>query len=79
MLFRSQDAADIKALAPMLSYGWGAIPATVTVGSTTVTTSIFPKDGGYIVPLKDALRKPENIAIGDTINVAVEINAARVR
>lgn len=59
-------AAEIGILAPTLSYGWGVIPATVTIGSTTVTTSLFPKDGGYLVPLKDAIRKPENILIGDS-------------
>lgn len=59
-------AAEIRLLAPTLTYGWGVIPATVTIGSTTVTTSLFPKDGGYLVPLKDAIRKPENILIGDS-------------
>ncbi|MBU6213639.1 MAG: DUF1905 domain-containing protein [Actinomycetales bacterium] len=73
------DAAEVKDLAPALSYGWGAIPASVSVGRTTVTTSIFPKDGGYIVPLKDALRRPEGIAIGDTIRVTVEVDTSRAR
>ena len=73
------DAAAIKELAPALSYGWGAIPARVTVGKTPVTTSIFPKDGGYIVPLKDALRKPEGIDVGDTINVRLELDTSRAR
>ncbi|MEY4477638.1 MAG: hypothetical protein RJA31_1142, partial [Actinomycetota bacterium] len=50
-------AAEIKLIAPTLTYGWGVLPATVTIGSTTVTTSLFPKEGGYLVPLKDALRK----------------------
>lgn len=59
-------AAEIRLLAPTLTYGWGVIPATVTIGSTTVTTSLFPKDGGYLVPLKDAIRKPEDILIGDS-------------
>ena len=59
-------AEEIRLLAPTLTYGWGVIPATVTIGSTTVTTSLFPKDGGYLVPLKDAIRKPEDILIGDS-------------
>jgi len=74
-----EDAAEVRDLAPALSYGWGAIPASVTVGNTTVTTSIFPKDGGYIVPLKAALRKSEGIGIGDVVEVLVELDTTRLR
>ncbi len=66
-------AAKIKLAAPTLTYGWGAIPATVTVGSTSVTTSLIPRDGGYLVPLKDALRKPEGFVIGDLIAVELRL------
>jgi hypothetical protein len=66
-------AAEIKLAAPTLTYGWGVIPATVTVGSTSVTTSLIPRDGGYLVPLKDAIRKPEGFAIGDQIAVALRL------
>ena len=66
-------AVEIKLIAPTLTYGWGVIPATVTVGDTTVTTSLFPKDGGYLVPLKDALRKPEKIADGDTVTIELAL------
>jgi hypothetical protein len=73
------DAQEVSELAPALSYGWGAIPATVSVGTTTVTTSIFPKDGGYIVPLKNALRHAETIAIGDMIKVRVALDTQGTR
>lgn len=66
-------ATEIAILAPTLTYGWGVIPATVTIGSTTVTTSLFPKDGGYLVPLKDALRKPEAVVAGDTTHVELKL------
>ena len=62
-------AAEIALVAPTLTYGWGVIPASVTIGSTTVTTSLFPKDGGYLVPLKDALRKPEGVSNGDAVRI----------
>jgi len=29
----------------------------VTIGFTRSTTSLFPKDGRYVVPLKSAIRK----------------------
>jgi hypothetical protein len=66
-------AAEIKLAAPTLTYGWGFIPATVTVGTTSVTTSLIPRDGGYLVPLKDALRKPEGFVIGDLIAVELRL------
>ena len=66
-------AAEIALIAPTLTYGWGVIPATVTIGSTTVTTSLFPKDGGYLVPLKDALRKPEGVANGDFVEIDLSL------
>ena len=66
-------AAEIKLAAPTLTYGWGVIPATVAVGATSVTTSLIPRDGGYLVPLKDALRKPEGFVIGDEITVALKL------
>ena len=66
-------AADIKLAAPTLTYGWGVIPATVTIGVTSVTTSLIPREGGYLVPLKDAIRKPEGFAIGDEITVELRL------
>ena len=66
-------AAEIKLLAPTLTYGWGVVPATVTIGATTVTTSLFPKDGGYLVPLKDALRKPERVVLGDIVTIGLKL------
>jgi hypothetical protein len=66
-------AAEIKLAAPTLTYGWGVIPATVTVGATSVTTSLIPRDGVYLVPLKDALRKPEGFVIGDLIAVELRL------
>ncbi len=69
------ESADIKEASAMLTYGWGVIPARVVVGGTEWTTSLFPKDGRYLVPLKDAVRKAEGLARGDV--VAVSFTAGR--
>lgn len=63
------DSADIKEASPMLTYGWGVIPARVTIGDTVWETSLFPRDGRYLVPLKDAVRRAEGIAEGDPVDV----------
>ena len=62
-------AAEIRAAARALTYGWGVIPVEVTIGRTTWRTSLFPKDGGYLVPIKDAVRKAEGLAPGDIAEV----------
>jgi hypothetical protein len=67
------EAAQIRDIASMVTYGWGVIPATVTVGSTSVTTSLFPKDGGYLVPIKNDLRLPEKMSTGDSVTVTLSI------
>ena len=70
------DLADvIKAIAPMVTYGWGVIPVRVRIGGTEVRTSLFPKDGGYLVPLKDAIRNAEGIADGDEVEIRLAIGS----
>ena len=67
------ESQMIRDLASMVTYGWGVIPVTATIGSSTVTTSLFPKDGGYLVPIKNAVRLPEKIAVGDSVHVTLSI------
>ncbi len=67
------EAAEIHALAPVLTYGWGAIPARVRIGRTSFTTALFPKDGGYLVPVKDAVRRAEGLSLGDTVTVELAL------
>ena len=61
---------DAKAL---VTYGWGMIPVSVTLGGTTWTTSLWPKDEAYVVPLKVAVRRAERVAEGDEVAVRLEI------
>lgn len=68
-----EDAVRIREVASMVTYGWGVIPVTMTIGSSTVTTSLFPKDGGYLVPIKNAVRIPEKVKIGDIVSVVLDI------
>lgn len=68
-----EQCQDIKAIAASVTYGWGVIPATVQIGRTRWTTSLFPKDGRYLVPLKDKIRKAEKLNEGDTVTIHLEI------
>lgn len=68
-----EQSAAIASVAPAVSYGWGCIPVTASTGGTTWTTSLFPKDGGYIVPLRAAVRRDEGIEVGDTVTLRLTI------
>jgi Domain of unknown function (DUF1905) len=47
------------------------------VGGTEFTTSLFPKDGGYLVPLKDAVRRAEGISEGDVVALRLTLEVSR--
>lgn len=69
------DEADaIAAIAPSATYGWGCIPASVRIGDTDFTTSLFPRDGGYLVPVKVAVQRAEQVGVGDRIEVTLHID-----
>ncbi|MCX8529704.1 MAG: DUF1905 domain-containing protein, partial [Rhodoluna sp.] len=67
-------AEEIAALASQLTYGWGVIPVKAKIGKTTFTTSLFPKDGGYLLGLKVGVRKPENLNLGDSPRVKLSFD-----
>ncbi len=66
-------AADVSELAPRVSYGWGMVPARVTIGASTWETSLYPKDGGYLLPLRDRYRTAEAIEVDDVVRVRLEV------
>jgi hypothetical protein len=68
------ESAAIEAVAPMVSYGWGAIPVQARVGRTDFTTSLFPKDERYLVPIKVAVRRAEQLALGDRVTVRLRLD-----
>jgi hypothetical protein len=68
------EAGMLEAVSEMVTYGWGMIPVAVTIGSTRFRTSLWPKDGGYIVPLKAEVRRGEEIAVGDVVEIVLEVD-----
>ena len=57
----AQQCRDLSAISGVVTYGWGMIPVHVRIGKTEWETSLFPKDGRYIVPIKASVRKAENL------------------
>ena len=68
-----QHAQDVRWAAKVVSYGWGVVPVEASVGGAAFTTSLFPKDGGYLLPLKAAVRRKAGITAGDRIAVEMTI------
>jgi hypothetical protein len=69
-----EGSGELQASSALVTYGWGMIPVEVRIGSTRWTTSLFPKDGGYVVPLKDLVRNAEGIDEGDTVTVRLTVD-----
>lgn len=61
---------DIRSRVPPAP-GFGSVRVTVTVGSSTWDTSVFPdaKAGRYVLPVKAAVRRRERIEDGDEVEV----------
>ena len=55
------------------SYGWGAVPVRARIGATEWETSLLPKDGGYVLPVKQVVRTAERIDRGDTVAVGITV------
>jgi hypothetical protein len=66
---------ELDSAARLVSYGWGMIPVAVRIGATAWSTSLWPKDGRYIVPVKAAVRRAEGVDVGDTVTVRLTVDA----
>ena len=69
----AEDGDTLEAVSASVSYGWGMIPVAARIGETRWTTSLFPKDGTYVVPLKDAVRRTEGLEVGDIVSVQLSV------
>ena len=50
------------------------IPVTARIGETSWTTSLWPKEGGYVVPVKTAVRRAEELDVGDVVTVRLTVD-----
>ena len=66
------ESSEVRSVASAVTYGWGMVPVTARIGGTEWRTSLFPKVGRYLVPLKDGVRKAVCIGAGDVVDVRLE-------
>lgn len=67
-----EQSLDLKAISGLVTYGWGVLPVRVRIGATEWKTSLFPKDGRYLVPIKAAVRHAEHLEEGDEVTIWLE-------
>ena len=67
------EAAELKAMSALVTYGWGMIPVQARIGETGWTTSLFPKDGQYVVPVKTWVRRAAGLEVGDQVTVRLTV------
>lgn len=68
-----EESLDLQAVSTAVTYGWGMIPVRVRIGATEWETSLWPKDGCYVVPLKDVVRTAEGLHEGVTTTVRLTV------
>lgn len=67
------ESAEIDAVKQFVTYGWGVIPVEACIGGTTWTTSMFPREGGYALPVKAVVRRAEGIELDDVVDVRISL------
>jgi hypothetical protein len=70
------ESKKIKERAAQLTYGWGVIPVIGEIGETEFTTSLIPKDGIYLLPIKNAVRLGEALEVEQEVHVRLTLGKA---
>jgi hypothetical protein len=69
------QAEEIREAAKLLTYGWGMIPVIATIGHIEFKTSMFAKNGTYVLPIKNIVRLPLKLEAGQSIAVSMDLGA----
>jgi hypothetical protein len=70
------ECAALASASAFVTYGWGMIPVTARIGATGWATSLWPKDGRYIVPVKVWVRTAEGLEVGDVVTIGLTVDVA---
>lgn len=69
----SEDDSDLLRSLTHLSYGWGCIAVSATIGDTTFTTSLMPRNDRYLLPVKVAVQRAEGVGEDDVVRARVRV------
>ena len=69
------DDSDRIDDATSITGGFGSVKVNVQIGDTRWSTSLFPskEEQAYVLLLKKAVRQAENLEVGDTAEITVEL------
>lgn len=67
------QVSELRYAAKLASYGWGVVPVSAEINDAAFTTSLFPRDGGYLLPVKVAVQKAAGIGLGDNVKVRITV------
>jgi hypothetical protein len=70
----AEESGILKSISGLVTYGWGVIPVRARINKTGWQTSLFPKDGRYLVPIKASIRKAENLGEGDKVTIRLDVH-----
>ena len=68
-----EQSAVLSEVARAVTYGWGMVPVEVTVGGLTWETSLWPKDGAYLVPVRAQVRSRLELEVDQLVPVSLTI------
>lgn len=72
----ADEAVEIRleSAASGIRRGFGSVRVEASINGIAWRTSVFPhKSGGYILPVKAAVRRAAGIAAGDEVSVTLEL------
>jgi hypothetical protein len=71
----AEPSAELKESMEGFTNGFGSIRVEATVGDTVWRTSLFPDSESktYLLPVKKAVRKSEELDEGDVVPVSIEV------
>ncbi len=64
---------ELRSQAQLASYGWGVVPVRAESLGVSFTTSLFPREGGFLIPLKKSVREALQVSSGDTVTVSFTV------
>jgi hypothetical protein len=67
-----EASADIKFAAKGLEY-WGQVPVVVRISDIEFGTALFPKNGRYLIPLKDEVRKSAGVEVDQVLAIGLNV------
>lgn len=76
---RAGEGAEIRRLAKRVTYGWGVVPVEAEIAGIPFATSLFPRDGTYLLPLKDKVRRAIGVTAGDRVVVSMTLGRSECR